>query len=125
MRKMLAGLAVLAVAVRIGFFAFPEPDPFPVVPLPELGDGPIALRVVRALNDRWSMLSEPEFEEVLNQTVDLVDFHFGLEVRFERGADYDIWELMDLIPTPAKDADRLQSVQLLRHLRNGKHIFFR
>lgn len=66
MRKIAVVLAVVA-AVAIGIIAYPEPDPFPAVPLPELGDGPITLRVVRALSDRWSKLSEPEFEEVLAQ----------------------------------------------------------
>lgn len=108
MRKMLAGLAVLAVAVAIGFFAIPEPDPFPVVPLPELGDGPITLTVVRALNPRFDALSEDEFEAVLDQTARLVRDHFGLEVRFERGEDYGISDLFDLIPPAAEEFAKSQ-----------------
>ena len=114
MRKMLAGLAVLAVAVAIGFFAIPEPDPFPVVPLPELGDGPITLTVVRALNPRFDALSEDEFEAVLDQTARLVRDHFGLEVRFERGEDYGISDLFDLIPPAAEEFAKSQIYPLPR-----------
>lgn len=103
MRKIVAGLIGVVFIVTIGVFAIPEPDPFPAVPLPELGDGPITLRVVRAINPRFDALTEAEFEEVLRQTVDLVQFHFGLEVQFERGEDYDVSELMKLNPPAARE----------------------
>ena len=98
------GLLRIVVAVLAGAFALTscgEQYPFPVVPPPELGDGPITLRVVRALNPRFPKMSEAEFADVLGQASVLVKDHFGLDVRFERGRDYAIDELFLLIPDPA------------------------
>ena len=81
-------------ACALGLVACGERDEFPPVPLPELGDGPVTLTVVRALNSRFSALSEPEFLEVLDQTSVLVWDHFGLEVQFKRGEDYTVEELL-------------------------------
>ena len=89
--------------VLIGVMAYFGRDPFPVVPPPELGDGPINLRVVRALNPRFPELSQDEFAEVLDQASVLVKDHFGLDVRFERGRDYAIDELFLLMPDPVLD----------------------
>ena len=101
MRKIwvvfIALIVVIGTAVIFGRY------PFPVVQPPELGDGPITLRVVRAINDRFNSLTEEEFESVLDQTVRSVRYHFGLEVRFERGDDYTIAELFQLIPEPAEE----------------------
>ena len=77
MRKITGVLAVVA-AVAIGIMAYPEPDPFPAVPLPELGEGPITLRVVRAINPRFNALSDAEITDVLDQTAVMVQDHFGL-----------------------------------------------
>ena len=101
MRKIwvlfIALIVVIGTAVIFGRY------PFPVVQPPDLGDGPITLRVVRAINDRFNSLTEEEFESVLDQTVRSVRYHFGLEVRFERGDDYTIAELFQLIPEPAEE----------------------
>jgi hypothetical protein len=71
---------------------------FPTVPPPKLGDGPISLRVVRALNPRFPSLSEDEFSDVLDQAATLVKDHFDLDVQFERGTDYAISDLFNLLP---------------------------
>ena len=101
MRKI--WVVFIALIVVIGTAVIFGRDPFPVVQPPELGDGPITLRVVRAINDRFNSLTEEEFESVLDQTVRSVRYHFGLEVRFERGDDYTIAELFQLIPEPAEE----------------------
>ena len=102
MGKIAVVLAVMA-AVAIGIMAYSEPDPFPAVPLPELGDGPITLRVVRAMNPRFNALSDAEFADVLVQTAVMVQDHFGLEMRFERGENFAIAELFELIPEPVEE----------------------
>jgi hypothetical protein len=103
MRKIVAGLAIAGIVVVFGVFAIPEPDPFPAVPLPKLGDGPITLRVVRAINPRFYALTEAEIAVVLDQVADLVENHFGLEVRFERREDITIADLFAFIPEPASE----------------------
>ena len=96
MRKI--GAVGAALVVAIGVSLFWERDPFPAVPLPELGDGPVTLRVVRALNPRFTSLTEAEIADVLEQTARLVQDHFGLDVRFERGDDYTMAELFQRMP---------------------------
>ena len=70
----------------------------PTVPPPKLGEGPITLRVARALNPRFPSLSEDEFSEVLERAASLVRDHFALDVRFERGRDYTTAELFEIMP---------------------------
>ncbi len=94
--------AVLLAGI-IGLSACGEQDPFPAVPLPELGDGPVTLRVVRAVNPRFTALTEAEITDVLKQTAVLVQEHFGLDVRFERGDDYTMAELFQRIPDVAEE----------------------
>ena len=66
--------------------------------MPELGTGPITLRIVRALNPRFPSLSEDEFSDVLDRAAALVQDHFALDVRFERGTDYAIRDLFKILP---------------------------
>ena len=69
---------------------------FPKLPVPELGTGPITLRVVRALNPRFPSLSEDEFSDVLDQAATLVQDHFALlltpipAIQYAAGRNYNL-----------------------------------
>ena len=76
-------------------------DLFPAVPLPELGDGPITLRVVRSINPRFPSLNEDAIAESFEIAGLIILDQFGLQVRFERGDDYTLDDLLTLTPQAA------------------------
>ena len=55
------------------------------------------------MNPRLNALSDAEFADVLVQTAVMVQDHFGLEMRFERGENFAITELFELIPEPVEE----------------------
>ena len=72
------------------------------------------MRVVRVINPRFDALTDVQIADALDQTTQLVRDHFGLEVRFERGEDYDILEIMKLIPPAAEEFAKSQIYPLPR-----------
>ncbi|MBT4711702.1 MAG: hypothetical protein HOB82_09300 [Alphaproteobacteria bacterium] len=94
-------LIAAALAGTLGLAACEEPVKFPLVPVPELGDGPISLRVARAINPRFPNLAEEEISEVLALAGTLIHDQFGLTVQFDRGDDYSVDELLMATPSPA------------------------
>ena len=94
--------AVWILAVGLTSAAAQETDnPFPAVPLPELGEGPITLRVARAINPRFPLLTEDEFAQATQTAGMVILDQFGLDVRFERGDDYTVDDLLLLTPKAA------------------------
>ena len=94
-------LFAAALAGALGLAACEEPVEFPLVPLPELGNDPITLRVARAINPRFPSMAEEEISEILALAGTLIHDQFDLTVQFERGDDYSVDELLMGTPSPA------------------------
>ena len=94
-------LFAAALAGALGLAACEEPVEFPLVPLPELSNDPITLRVARAINPRFPSMAEEEISEILALAGTLIHDQFGLTVQFERGDDYSVDELLMGTPSPA------------------------
>ena len=55
-----------------------------IVPLPDLGTGPVALRFVHAVNPNLPRLSDTELQRLLSFARGTVKQHFAIDIEFTR-----------------------------------------
>ena len=97
--------AVLILLVGLtGSAAYATGKNLQTVPLPDLGEGPITLRVVRAINPRFPSLNEGAIVQTFEIARFITRDQYGLDVRFERGNDYTVEQFLQLTPPAALEA---------------------
>lgn len=68
------------------------------VPLPELGDGVVTLRVVHAVNPRLNKVGDVDLKILLSETKRTVKEAFGIDLAFEMQPETTVAKLLELIP---------------------------
>ena len=72
------------------------------VPLPDLPDDTIQLRVANAVNSRFPQLTDEQLQQLLDKTVLMVKQHFNLSIAFEKPESITIQNLFDALPEHVK-----------------------
>jgi len=68
------------------------------IPLPELGAGPVTLRVVHAVNPRLNRITDNELQTLLAETRRTVKTNFNIDLKFDMQPDTTVANLLALVP---------------------------
>ena len=104
--RHLLGLLLLSVLVSCN----KEPQWQPV-PLPNLPDGTIHLRVANVVNSRFPQLTDEQLQQLLDKTVLMVKQHFNLSIKFDKPKSITIQKLFDSLPEHVKKERRKDIVK--------------
>ncbi len=69
-----------------------------MTPLPDLGSGPVVLRLVHAVNPNLPRLSDDELERLRHHARTVSKEHFGIDIRFSMSPDTTVAALLAAIP---------------------------
>ena len=75
-----------------------------IVPLPQLGNGPVELRLAHAVNPRLTSLDPDELATLLAETRQVVRDHFNIKLRFSEPIEISVKRLLAAIPAEALKA---------------------
>ena len=99
---VLAFIVAIIITLIIARFLKTPQDVWLNVPLPDTSKQLLVLRVAYANNPRFTALTEPQLQQLLQQTTLLMQQHFQLNVEFKMSAPITVDALFSVLPAAVK-----------------------
>jgi len=93
MRSLLTAIVLILALTGAG-----ETEKIAFIPLPDLGTGPVTLRVVHAVNPRLNRISDDELQTLLAETRRAVKRNFKIDLKFDMQSETTVARLLALVP---------------------------